>query len=47
MQRSKGGTVDSDRYVAPYFYAKIWALDPQSLQVKRPRKVEVNERGVR
>ena len=29
----KGETVNSDRYVAPYFYAKIWVLDPQSLQV--------------
>jgi hypothetical protein len=25
--------VKSDRYVAPYFFAKIWILDPQSLQV--------------
>jgi len=29
----KGETVKSDRYVAPYFFAKIWILDPQSLQV--------------
>lgn len=29
----KGEVVKSDRFVAPYFFAKIWILDPQSLQV--------------
>ena len=29
----KGEKVTSDRFVAPYFFAKIWVLDPQSLQV--------------
>jgi hypothetical protein len=29
----KGEAVRSDRFVAPYFFAKIWILDPQSLQV--------------
>ena len=29
----KGETIRSDRFVAPYFFAKIWILDPQSLQV--------------
>jgi hypothetical protein len=28
-----GETIRSDRFVAPYFFAKIWILDPQSLQV--------------
>jgi hypothetical protein len=29
----KGKTIKSDRFVAPFFFAKIWILDPQSLQV--------------
>jgi len=28
-----GKTTRSDRFVAPYFFAKIWILDPQSLKV--------------
>jgi hypothetical protein len=29
----RGETVKSDRFVAPYFFAKVWILDPQNLQV--------------
>ena len=33
VQNPNGETIRSDRFVAPYFFAKIWILDPQSLQV--------------
>jgi hypothetical protein len=33
VKNPKGETIRSDRFVAPFFFAKIWILDPQSLQV--------------
>jgi hypothetical protein len=33
VETPKGEKVVSSRYVAPYFFAKVWVLDPQSLQV--------------
>lgn len=33
VETPNGDKVTSSRYVAPYFFAKIWILDPQSLQV--------------
>jgi hypothetical protein len=33
VETPKGGKAISGRYVAPYFFAKVWILDPRSLQV--------------
>ena len=33
VETPAGEKVVSSRYVAPYFFAKVWVLDPESLQV--------------